>query len=884
MNPSTLVRRRKAVLGAGLAVGLACVTIFAGLAGAYPSGPLPLRTGLAWLESSGIGELTLVDGTAGAPVSSVVVGPSGTGGQLTQVGTTAYFLNSATGTVSRADAAQATSVSVPVLTRHSSDAILANEREVFVLDQKAHQVVIRDAGTLAAPRTLDLPERQTLLGPDGGLWSLALDGTVSWWDGGSERRSVGRAHVSSRAAMVLAGDTPVVVDPVRAMIHVLSRGTRTAPVDVLPDDRGVRVWGSAGDRFYIWARGRHILNVCSATTATCLPISDIAPEDPETLVEAWGKTLIRVSDTGLAMVDPTSRSVERIIALDPRLLEMSVRDGIVFLNNPFGPQAAVLRPDGRLITFEKYRVQPGRRGDPTHPPGTPAVTASGGPLSTGRSDPNPNDSPTADITRSPQSEGVPSPSPVPFTSPSGRQNRASPSPSVGTTGSPSPITQLTIAAITITPPRPTAGDPITFTADIHGPDPHTWSWTLQPINGPTQRTSDQPTLHDTITTPGTYTVTLHIKNDTQTAEHHQNFTVGAPPLTCGTTITVDTTLTTDLTCPTTALTIQGSSITLNLDGHTITGPGKTAAIAVSGDNNTITNGTITKYASAAKPDNTTPDLTLRSLTLGNEGAQEGFIVDTGVGAGDLRFDDCDIRWSGAPFPVRGNVWSIEMTGSRVRDTSMQLTQTRHHEFRETRFTDSALTVTSGSPPRLIGNTFTRSPVFMATVFGNSEISGNIFTGAGTGLILQDAWGISVTANHFLNNGIGLELNRFLPQQNDLAHPIVVQSNHFDDNRAAGVYVHDARAPFTFRLATITNNWLNHNGRDYGGTMDEQEKAVDDGIHIAPTGHGPTVFVAGNEMSGNGDRGIEADPDSVDNGGNNTSSGDENGCYPDTLCG
>ncbi|MBO3752400.1 right-handed parallel beta-helix repeat-containing protein, partial [Streptosporangiaceae bacterium NEAU-GS5] len=482
----------------------------------------------------------------------------------------------------------------------------------------------------------------------------------------------------------------------------------------------------------------------------------------------------------------------------------------------------------------------------------------------------------------------PSPSPVPFTSPSGRQNRASPSPSVGTTGSPSPITQLTIAAITITPPRPTAGDPITFTADIHGPDPHTWSWTLQPINGPTQRTSDQPTLHDTITTPGTYTVTLHIKNDTQTAEHHQNFTVGAPPLTCGTTITVDTTLTTDLTCPTTALTIQGSSITLNLDGHTITGPGKTAAIAVSGDNNTITNGTITKYASAAKPDTTTPDLTLRSLKLRKSGAETDFVVSQPPGRARVTIEACDIDWDGAEISdSRHQVASMEMTDSTVRNAIVGLYGAMEFVLRGNTFEDSKLRGDQLSGAALTGNTFIRSPVTLGRDYTRpTEIADNTFTGAETALSISESSGLNITGNTFDDNGVGMKITDFwLTGRENVSH---VQANHFHNNKVAGILVRSSLRQSYPLVLTITGNWLDHNGYAYAGTVDGQGKAVDDGIHIErlstpPKPNEHAVLLAGNRTSGNADRGIEADSDSVDNGGDNTSSGDENGCYPETMC-
>jgi len=74
-----------------------------------------------------------------------------------------------------------------------------------------------------------------------------------------------------------------------------------------------------------------------------------------------------------------------------------------------------------------------------------------------------------------------------------------------------------------------------------------------------------------------------------------------PAVSCGDTITVNTTLTTDLTCPANGLTIGAPGVVLNLGGHRITGSGTGFGILansflVNADNAVIRNGTVTRFA------------------------------------------------------------------------------------------------------------------------------------------------------------------------------------------------------------------------------------------------------------------------------------------------
>jgi hypothetical protein len=120
----------------------------------------------------------------------------------------------------------------------------------------------------------------------------------------------------------------------------------------------------------------------------------------------------------------------------------------------------------------------------------------------------------------------------------------------------------------------------------------------------------------------------------------------ATPLRCGSTISGSVTLTANLTCTTTAFKLAGPT-TLNLAGHTITGPGtKTGVAAFYGyyADLSLSNGTVTRWAVLKE--------------------------------GDLEPDDPD-----GPYASSGNVTLNKMTLTSVKDVSLwvgSLTVTSSH--------------------------------------------------------------------------------------------------------------------------------------------------------------------------------------------------------------
>ena len=107
---------------------------------------------------------------------------------------------------------------------------------------------------------------------------------------------------------------------------------------------------------------------------------------------------------------------------------------------------------------------------------------------------------------------------------------------------------------------------------------------------------------------------------------------GSGNVACGATIVDDLRLEQDLTCAGTGLIVGADGIKLNLNGHSIIGPGAAAGIVVAGRSDvTIAGGTVANFVTGIQVNNST-GITIRGNTLRENGDgvdfQAGNIADT----------------------------------------------------------------------------------------------------------------------------------------------------------------------------------------------------------------------------------------------------------------
>ena len=132
---------------------------------------------------------------------------------------------------------------------------------------------------------------------------------------------------------------------------------------------------------------------------------------------------------------------------------------------------------------------------------------------------------------------------------------------------------------------------------------------------------------------------------------------------CGSTLTTDTTLIADLSCTGTALHIGADDITVDLNGHTISGDGVTFSTGIrnAGRNNvTIENGTITGFARALHLLGASEN-TIRAITADGNFFSGIFLE---AGANRNRIVDCVVINNGSPARP-GNGITINSSNGNV---------------------------------------------------------------------------------------------------------------------------------------------------------------------------------------------------------------------------
>lgn len=151
---------------------------------------------------------------------------------------------------------------------------------------------------------------------------------------------------------------------------------------------------------------------------------------------------------------------------------------------------------------------------------------------------------------------------------------------------------------------------------------------------------------------------------------------------CGATITIDTTLWKNLKCLSDGLVVSGDGVTLDLDGHKISGSGTGVGVAITGSDVTLENGSVKGFEQGVRLASLAERSTLADLTAnGNQTGLTVFAADdatvtdstfsnnTSFGVWDralrLTIEDSEISHNGGDgfyaFPFSG---ALTLTGNR----------------------------------------------------------------------------------------------------------------------------------------------------------------------------------------------------------------------------
>jgi hypothetical protein len=484
---------------------LACVAAigFFGARGGYTATHPRLSAGSAWLASSHVGQLTLLDGSSAEVAAQVQVGSPGDGLDAVQQGPTAYAVNRNTGTLRRVDGAtfDVSRAVTPIPGATGTLRAFAGPGALYALDDGRGVLAEADPVTLSGhggPVSLaaKLSDQSAAIDDNGRLWVLDYESGALTWIKNGQRHTKQGVVSPGNGRLTLADGKPVVVDQLTRTAATLDPDSmdvvRRTNLDLRAEDR-IQVTGSPyADRLYVVA-SRGVLDICELSAATCSEAVALgsAGADLGVAVETGGRVFVPDYTGGQVWIVDLRDT--RVIA-QPRILppgtrfQLLTRDGVVFFNDPDSEKAGVIHLDGGVRPVSKYD------------PGNPETGLTGG---AGADSPTPTQSPTTDTPKN-KPNPAPTPSPTATTTqpqPQPQPGQSSSSPPPTTTPPPPPLPALQISA---SASPSTVGQAVTFSVSANGsPQPTDEQWDFGEPGG-----GSGPSATHTFTTARTYQVTV----------------------------------------------------------------------------------------------------------------------------------------------------------------------------------------------------------------------------------------------------------------------------------------------------------------------------------------------------------------------------------------
>jgi hypothetical protein len=475
------------VVSAAAAVVLVAGIVILGTHQEHSQREVRLFSGAAWLSSSRVGQLTLLDGASAEVSAQVQVSPAGNAIEVVQRGSTAYAIDKTAGTVRRVDGAtfELTQPEIPIPDARAGLTAFPGPDVLYTLDTRRGILANTDPKSLSRKGELlslatELAAGSAVVDDAGTLWTVdAATGDLARVEHGnrSVRRQVARP---GRSLLTLAGGAPVLVDTVaRKAIRIdreTSRVQGSVDLDLRSEDT-VQVSGSPrAQRLYL-VTGRGALITCQLEAGRCDNVVPLAGGSKfGAAVEAGNRLFVPDYSTGQVwIVDlATSRVVAKPTVLPPAgQFELLTRDGVVFYNDSNSARAGVIQFNGSVVPVAKYDerdpdrgVQVGNTEQPRPQPPQPQPQP--GQPRPDPEQPRPNPNP-----------GQPRPDPGQPGQPDPGQpdpGQPDPGPPSGGPGEPRPGASPTLDII-MSDTSPTVDEPITLRVNNStGPDPVAAHW------------------------------------------------------------------------------------------------------------------------------------------------------------------------------------------------------------------------------------------------------------------------------------------------------------------------------------------------------------------------------------------------------------------------
>ncbi len=334
-------------------------------------------SGSAWLPSYGPGQLTLLDGATGQVVDQLAPNhlPGAEAGdqlQVAQSDTRAYVADGRSGVVDLVDDAsdRVTASGAVVPPRTAEVELYAGGRHLYILDAKTGEVTVVDPNSLrtdSPPQPLSARSAATVLDDNGDLWvEDARTGGVDELDGT-------RTRVRATVVDPYGADQLTVIEGRPALLDLAGASPAVRLIESLPGARNQpaclgaaagQMFAVAGDagapRLWLASDDSASVRQTDLATSRCTVTTKLQNVAAQfgTPVDTGGKLYLADQDTGQVTVindvtgTPVAAPVE--VTTPHSVLDLLVKDGIVFYNDPLTPGAGVIRPDGSVVRAVKY--------------------------------------------------------------------------------------------------------------------------------------------------------------------------------------------------------------------------------------------------------------------------------------------------------------------------------------------------------------------------------------------------------------------------------------------------------------------------------------------------------------------------------------------------
>jgi hypothetical protein len=362
------MRNHKVRTAALVAVATAAVGGVAAFGEGNPSQDVRLLSGAAWLASSKVGQVTLLDGASAEVSAQVQVAPAGNLLEVVQQGSTAYAVDQTAGTVRRVDGATfaTTEPQAPIADPTTEITAIPSVDSLYTLDIRRGILADTDPRTLRRRGEMitvasKLTEGTATVDNEGTFWAIdPATGRVSRVQG-DDPSYVDNVAKPGTSRLTLVNGHPVVVDQAGQKAVSLDKNTgqpgEPVPLGIQPDDK-LQVSGSRhNERLYIIAQ-RGVLSVCELAKAKCdkaIPLG--ADNDFGAAVETGDRLFLPNYSTGQVWIVDLTRSA--VVAKAEVLkatgkFQLLTRDGVVFYNDTLSEKAGVITLDGRVTPTAKY--------------------------------------------------------------------------------------------------------------------------------------------------------------------------------------------------------------------------------------------------------------------------------------------------------------------------------------------------------------------------------------------------------------------------------------------------------------------------------------------------------------------------------------------------